>query len=157
MDMKATSIGTQADSRVLSPQGEEGSRIDPEVGESTRNGRAWRDALTLLAIGADVLLIVLAAGHQSGPLRYWLGLGFVLFIPGWGISRWLRLDWPAVELTVSIGASLALNLVVAQAMLMAHAWHPEWALLCLSIATLALLVPPLFHNWRSAGRMRAPS
>jgi GT2 family glycosyltransferase len=111
--------------------------------------RRWRAAVTALALTADLLLATLTAFNQSGPLRYWSGLVFVLFVPGWAITRFLSLDWPAAEISIAVGASLAINTVMAQAMLTAHAWHPELAQISLAIALLPLLSVPLVRRSRS--------
>lgn len=70
-------------------------------------------------------------------VRVPLVLGFLLIGPGMAFVPLLDLDDPVAQLTVALGVSLALDLVVAMAMLYAGAWSPVASLVVLAAIALA--------------------
>jgi hypothetical protein len=139
---------------------------DVLVGDVSREGTGkvsssvahrWRVVMTALALAADLVLLALTAANQSGPLRFCAGLVFVLFVPGWVITRFTRLDWPAAELSIAVGASLAISTVVAQGMLMTHSWHPAIAQVSLALVLVPLLVVSLIRLSKARERIGSSS
>jgi hypothetical protein len=86
--------------------------------------RRWRQRAVLGAIVLDLAAVSATLLHVAGPVRVLLGLGFLLFVPGLAIVGWLRLDWPAAELSLTVALSLSVVLLGSQVMLWAHWWHP---------------------------------
>ncbi|MEU8891794.1 hypothetical protein [Streptomyces sp. NPDC048442] len=89
------------------------------------SGGAGREVL-LLAAGAA--LAVAAAGaflaftDMSSPLRAPFTVVFMVVAPGAAVAMWLRALDPLGRTVASAAAALALNLLVAQAMLAMHLW-----------------------------------
>jgi len=93
----------------------------------------WPVVVTALTVAA---VLVLLAG--AGPaLRAPVVLAFALVGPGMALVPLLRLDDPLAELSLGVALSLALDTLVALAMLYAGAWSPEGALLALAAMSLA--------------------
>ena len=91
-----------------------------------------------LAVGTGALA-ALAAGfvHAPSAIRVPLVLAFALLGPGLAVTPLLGLEDPLGEFTLAIGVSLAADVVVAIAMLYAHAWAPQAGLAILVLVTLA--------------------
>lgn len=101
---------------------------------------ATRAVASMLLLGVDVILLVLATMGVVGPVRFGLGLVLGLVIPGWSIVGLLRLDNAPLEVGLSIAVSLALLIVTAQLMITYHLWHP----IALEELTCLACIPSLF-------------
>lgn len=105
-----------------------------------QRGRALVLALRVVSI-ATVAAVLLEA---PAPLRAPLVLTFVLLCPGAAVVRLLGLRDAAASVVLSIAVSLALGMLVTEAMAVGHAWSAEAAVIDLAAFTVALtLVPPL--------------
>ncbi|WP_084958970.1 hypothetical protein [Thermoactinospora rubra] len=89
---------------------------------------SWAVALACVA-GA---VIALADIHT--PLRPYLVSMFLLVVPGVAVAGLLRDRDPVAGLSVAAAASLVLNVLLAQAMLLFDAWSPR-----AGVATVAVL------------------
>lgn len=120
----------------------------PPVGTDDRGRREAdpRFAMTSSAIVIDGIALTLTQAHIGGGVRLAFGLLFVLVVPGWALVGFLRLNWPAAEVSLSIALGLAVALLIAQIMLWAHAWHPIWEQMGLGIAALPLLGAQLWRD-----------
>jgi len=104
-----------------------------------------RTALILLAVAvANVLSVLIGVG---GPWRLVLTVLFALTVPGWAIVAYLRPERQSYLWTVAVAVSLALSILLSQAMLSLHYWHPEAALL---VFALVCMVPLAHHVVRAA-------
>ncbi|QUQ67948.1 hypothetical protein [Kutzneria sp. CA-103260] len=97
---------------------------------------------------ATVLLLVtlavaaLAVSNMDSPARIVLTVGFFLLVPGLAAVALARPAWTSVTWALAIGVSVAVDVLVAQAMLLLG-WHPMWAfgaLLAVSAGLLAVQV-----------------
>jgi hypothetical protein len=75
--------------------------------------------------------------HAPAAIRVPLVLAFALLGPGAAAVPLLGLHDPLGEFTLALGVSLAADVVVASAMLYAHAWAPQAGLAILVAVTLA--------------------
>ena len=84
-------------------------------------------------------LAAIAASFADAPtqVRVPLVLAFALIGPGAAIVPILELHDPLGEFTLALGVSLAVDVVVACAMLYAHAWAPEAGLAILVAVAVA--------------------
>lgn len=80
---------------------------------------AWQ--LSALAVATLLVAAVVAAGWDS-PIRTALALGFLLFVPGLALTTLLRIRDPLHQLAIATGASLAIETLVATALLCAGAF-----------------------------------
>ncbi len=96
------------------------------------SGAAWLVSLT-------VFLVALA--NSNGPLHFLAGLLFVLFVPGWAIVGHFGLRSTALELSLTMALSLALLLLLSEAGLSWHLWHP----VALEEITSLLCLPSLSY------------
>jgi len=87
----------------------------------------WPPVVAAAALAAAVAAL---AGAPE-PVRAPLVLAFLVLGPGMAFVPLLKLGDPVAEVTLGIGISLALDLVVAVAMLYAGAWSPETTLVVL--------------------------
>ncbi len=113
----------------------------------------WLWPATITASAAAIGLIVY--GNAQTPLRPLLALWFLLVCPGMAFVGLLRLHDRLVELTLAIALSLALDALVAGAMLYTGAWSPEGSLAILiglsAVGALLQLAVPrdaLLREWR---------
>jgi uncharacterized membrane protein len=101
--------------------------------------------LVLLAVAAANALSVLVG--VGGPWRLVLTVLFALTVPGWAIAAYLRPWRQSYVWTVAVAVSLALSILLSQAMLSLGYWHPEAALL---VFALVSMVPLAHHVVRAA-------
>jgi hypothetical protein len=102
-----------------------------------------------IVAAAALAAAAVAFAGAPGPLRAPVVLVFLALGPGMAFVPLLGLRDPVAELTLALGASLALDLVVAATMLYAGAWSPPASLAVL--AALALGGAALQYG-RSRGR-----
>jgi uncharacterized membrane protein len=94
---------------------------------------AWPLVLTLSAAAA----VTLELAHVHGIARIVVGFWFLFVCPGMALVRLLRLTDRLGELVVAVGASLALEMILATVALYAGVWSPLGLLVIL--ATLAVV------------------
>ncbi|MBB6436510.1 hypothetical protein [Streptomyces candidus] len=94
------------------------------MSSANRSGR-WRE---LLPVAAGAAFVVAAAGaglaftDLPSPLRAPFTVFFLVVAPAAAVAGLLRGLEPPARVVVSAAAALALNLLVAQAMLAMHLW-----------------------------------
>ncbi|TVT17939.1 hypothetical protein FNH05_35790 [Amycolatopsis rhizosphaerae] len=91
-------------------------------------------------LGVCFLTVLLVLIGISTPVRLVLVLVFVCTLPGWALISYVNVRHVSVTWISAIGLSLAVNLVLAQLMVLTHAWHPEAAVVGMAVASSALLV-----------------
>ena len=116
-------------------------RQQPEQGDD-----GTRFLVTASSIALDGLALAFTQAHVTGVSRFWFGLLFVLVVPGWSIVGLLRLRWPAAEVSLTIAVSFGVTLLIAQAMLWAHAWHPTAEEMGIGLGALPLLGVQLWRD-----------
>ena len=99
------------------PPGRRGRHLPPP-------GRGGRTVATWSALAVDAAALGLSGSGATGAPRLLAGLAFLLAVPGWAVVGFLRLGWPAAEVSLTVATSLALVLLGAQVMLWAHVWQP---------------------------------
>jgi uncharacterized membrane protein len=107
-------------------------------------------AAAILSIGGAVA-VALAIGWHS-PVRVVLALGFLLFGPGLALGELLQVRDPVQRLALATGASLALETLVALALIYAGAYSAELAfaiVLGISAVALAAAVARAVHTTAS--------
>jgi hypothetical protein len=109
------------------------------VATRRRHGRA---NLSAALVGADVVMAVLALANVHGPVRAVYGLAFCIVVPGWSIVGLLRLDNPPLEAGLTMAASFASFVVLAQLATSLGGWH----LTFLQFFVCALCLPSLLFQ-----------
>ncbi|GAA3438083.1 hypothetical protein [Kutzneria kofuensis] len=99
-----------------------------------------RTACVLMAVAACTALSVLIG--VPGQWRLALTVLFALTVPGWAIAAYVRPWRQSYVWTVAVAVSLALSILLSQAMLSLGYWHPERALLVFALASMI----PLGHH-----------
>jgi hypothetical protein len=94
----------------------------PAGGSGGRDGGPRWPPLLLLSVGAAVLALVVM--RAPAELRAAPVIAYVILVPGLAVVRLLRLSDRLAELALGVGLSLALAVVVAQAMIYLKAWSP---------------------------------
>jgi hypothetical protein len=113
----------------------------PPVKPSARQTVSYLFA-RLSASAATALSAFFVALLPAGPFSQLVTVVFVVLTPALAISGLLpRLDWAAVALVAGAGA-VALNAVVAQAMLAANRWSPDAAVVIIGLTTSLLWLLP---------------
>jgi hypothetical protein len=59
--------------------------------------------------------------------------------PGWAMISYVNVRHVSVTWISAIGLSLAVGLIVAQMLVLTHAWHPEAAVVGMALLTIPLL------------------
>ena len=98
---------------------------------------AWQ--LSALALATLVVVSVVAADWES-PIRTALALSFLLFVPGLALTMLLRIRDPLHQLAIATGASLAIETLVATALLSAGAFSAAAAVVGVCGITCLLLL-----------------
>jgi hypothetical protein len=117
----------------------------PSAGELTRARMARRTVALLLVVAgllACALSLLNVTGGVIGDVRFLLTISFLLLGPGWAAAGFLRRAPAAHVWLLTIGTGVATSLLVAQAMVTTHWWHPAAALYLMT----ALSVPFLLRH-----------
>jgi len=99
-----------------------------------------RTASVLIVVAACTALSVLIG--VGGTWRLVLTVLFALIVPGWAVAAYVRPWRQSFVWTVAVAVSLALSILLSQAMLSVGYWHPEQALLVFALASMV----PLGHH-----------
>jgi len=135
------SVSSSATDRIRS--GANSRRVRVRAAQQVRR-RSWA-SLGLLMISLATAVLVLADVHDAA--RFILGITVGLFVPGWAIVGWLKLRNPPLEISISVGASLALLMVSAQILITIGEWHVgglEVVTCCVCAPSLLLQARPLW-------------
>jgi hypothetical protein len=96
----------------------------PQSGDTTTGGRSGSSWPPLLLGGAGLVVLALVLTGKPGVLRAAAVIGYVMTVPGLACIRLLRLPDRLPELAFGVGLSLALAVLVAQAMIYLEIWSP---------------------------------
>jgi hypothetical protein len=107
-------------------------------------------AVVLLAAAALIVYLV----DWRSPVRTTVALAFLLVGPGLAITELLAIEDPVMRLAIASGASLALDTLVAVALLYAHHFSPELALVLLVGFTGAAIAAAIVRAARESGSAR---
>lgn len=92
------------------------------------SARGERVALSLVVsrvlLVIDLLALALTLATVHGPTRFVIGVLFASVVPGWSLVGLVKLSDAALEISLSVATSLALLIILAQAMTALGAWHP---------------------------------
>lgn len=117
--------------------------------------RSLASPLMLLELAVAAEIIVFTSG--AGPLRVVLGLGFILFAPGWAVLR--LLDMPIgvlVAAATAVGISVSIDILLALALFYARWWSVELAMTILLVMVVVVVLADL-PIVRRAVRLRTPT
>ena len=127
----------------------------PDTGGGDGGAQRYLPPLLLLLAGPAVLALMVLdapAWLRAGPVLLYIGA-----VPGYALVRLLRLTDRQMTTLLGVGTSLALGVVVAQLMIYAHRWSPQFGLSTLvvvaSVAAGGELVPGM---WPARIRKGAP-
>src|SRR5262249_26710712 len=107
----------------------------------------WPITITVSALAAGIVMLT----STGTPLRPILAFWFLLICPGMAFIRLLHIQEPVVEWTLAIALSIALNTIVAEAMVYAGIWSPP---LGLGVMIGLSLLGALFQIVRSYQRAK---
>jgi len=94
-------------------------------------------AYCLLAVCALTVLMIML--NLDTPVRVLLVLVLYTTAPGWALISYVNVRHVSVTWISAVGLSISIGIVLAQIMVLTHAWHPESAVVGTAIATAALL------------------
>ena len=109
---------------------------------------APREIVSLLLVVVDLVTFAMTIANTHGPVRFVLGLILGLLIPGWSVVGLIRLRNAALEVGLSMAASLAMLTITAQVLMALNLWHP----IALEEVLCVLCLPSLL--WQSGWRVR---
>lgn len=93
----------------------------------------WPLVIVASAIGAGLAM----AGDTGPPVRPVIAFWFLLICPGMAVVRLLRVGERAAEVTLAVALSIAIDTLVAEALVLTGLWSPERALFVLIVFCLA--------------------
>lgn len=134
-----------------SPRAPAMGRAEPDRAAAQRGDApapADRDPRQVVLTSLGLLLATAAclaafATDAQGPLRTVVALGFLLFVPGLALAELLPVRGLAQRLAIATGASLAIETLIAVALVYAGAYTSGLALSIVAGVTLATLVAAL--------------
>jgi hypothetical protein len=97
-----------------------------------RSASPWPAIIVLSALATGVTMYA----NVHSPVRVVVALWFLSICPGMALVRPLRLRATHVLVTLAIALSLALDAILASAMLYLGLWSPAWALAALIAISL---------------------
>lgn len=113
----------------------------PQTDKKLRRRLWWPAIIIASAIGAGLF----ALGDIESPFRPLIAFWFLLICPGMAFVRLLHIRERLTELTLAIALSMAFNVIVSEALVLARMWSFKWGLvvlICISIlgAVLQIIV-----------------
>ncbi|NKQ52811.1 hypothetical protein HFP15_07945 [Amycolatopsis sp. K13G38] len=90
-------------------------------------------------LGVCALTVVLIMFDLATPLRALVVLVLYTTAPGWALISYVNVRHVSVTWISAVALSISIGIVLAQMMVLTHAWHPESAVVGTAIATGALL------------------
>ncbi len=109
------------------------------------------------AVGTGGVGAVLVLADISSPLRAPFTFFFLIMAPGAGLSVALRTLDPLSRILVAVAGAVAMNLLVAQGMLMLHMWSIRGGVAVVAVLSAALFLLPLARRGRSRTARRRTS
>jgi hypothetical protein len=109
---------------------------------------APREIVSLLLVVVDLVTLAMTIANTHGPVRFVLGLILGLVIPGWSVVGLIKLRNAALEVGLSLAASLAMLTITAQVLMALNLWHP----IALEEVICVLCLPSLL--WQSGWHVR---
>ena len=108
----------------------------------------------ILILMAGLTQIVVAGDLHLGVARLVLVLAFMAVVPGWATVSLLfpGLSGLSSVVLLSVGTSVAIDVVVAQISLSTHAWNPVWMISVLAALSMALASLSLAMDYRAQRR-----
>ena len=115
-----------------------------------RQDGALLAAAAVLALSAGAALVL--AGGASGAARTVLAGLFLLLAPGLAVTGQLGLRDPLAGLQLAVAASLTIDLLVAETLVLLDAWSVDAALAALVALSVAGAAVPLARAALTGGR-----
>ena len=115
-------------------------------------GRADALRLAAIALTACAAMLAVATDWQS-PLRAALVLVFLLVVPGLALGELVEIDDPIRRLALAIGASLAIDTLVAVTLFYLELYSVETAMAIVTAITIAAVLATVLRRSR---RPRTP-
>jgi len=144
MSLRATIIALMG--RAPSTEAQDAAVAPDDAAERARPANALR--LVSIAIVAIAAMALIAVGWDS-PVRVAVTLAFFLFVPGLALAELLMIRDPVHRLAIATSASLAIETLVAVALIYAGVFSAEAASAVVVGLTLAALIAAgLTRNWR---------
>ena len=137
----------------------------PRSGETqhapARDGRSAADAhrsawLQLAAVVLLVLASIAVAVDLESPLRTAVTIAFLAFAPGIAIAGLLALRDPVEQISIAVGASFAIDTLVAISLLYLELYSYELAFGIVAGITAAALAAGLLRAVRGPSRVKLP-
>lgn len=100
------------------------------------SARRW---VALASLATTMALAVMLAVGGASDVRLVVCLAFFMFVPGWSVVGLTQERDPALTVAAALGLSLALDIIVAEAMLLTHFWRPVVGFGVLAAVSAALL------------------
>ncbi len=132
-------------------ESDEGDEVDEPVPSDAKIDRLLTSRAFVIVVVVNLLFDSLGV---TGTWRFLFGLLFGVAIPGWSLVGLMKLRNVALEISLSIAASLAIILVSAQLLITLHFWH-----LGLYEAVLCFVCLPSLlaqSRWRRSDRRSGP-
>ncbi|WP_020674173.1 hypothetical protein [Amycolatopsis nigrescens] len=96
--------------------------------------------IAALLLGLTGLTGLLAVFDLSGPLRLAVTVAFFALVPGWAVLANFGPGTGSTTWALAVALSVAVDLIIAQVMLLTGAWSPATASVCLLSVSAVLLV-----------------
>lgn len=106
------------------------------------NELAYRRATASVLLAVAVCTALAVVVGATGSWRLVLTVFFAMTVPGWAVAAYVRPWRQSFVWTVAVAVSLALSILLSQAMLSLGYWHPERALLAFALVSMV----PLGHH-----------
>ncbi len=118
---------------------------------------SWRSiGWPLIIIFSAVAAMLVIVPNAESPLRPVLVFWFLLVCPGMAVIRLLRFKNGGMELTLAIASSIALDTIVAEAMVLTKHWSPDWGLVLLAVLSVAGAVLQILQSTMTWGNTASP-
>jgi uncharacterized membrane protein len=112
-----------------------------------KNALWWPLVIAVSALAAGTLTLIQAVT----PLRAAVGFWFLLVCPGMAYVRLLRVKAVFFEWVLAIALSIAIDTIIAQALLVAGNWSSRLALIVvIAVSLIGVAVQMVFANPRQA-------
>jgi hypothetical protein len=127
---------------------------DRQVEGSEFGVETWRAFASSVFVFITLANILLALLDVTWSIRFVLGLVLGLAIPGWSIVGLIHFRDTALEIALSMAASIAIVMVGAQLLITMHFWHLEAFEVFLCLVCLPSLMYQAKWHWPHGWRRR---
>jgi hypothetical protein len=111
----------------------------------------------IILVGSTVLVGVLIGTRAQEPYRLAIAFAYLILCPGMALVRLLDLPNRLMEWVLAVAASISIDLVLSEIMVLTHLWSPTAAFFAVGLfCTAGAMVQVIFPRQTPSEKWRNP-